>query len=110
MPTAQWKVQELAGAMLPTAQGSSRGHVAEELLLQMFQQRLCAMLPLRVKFMEEGHVAHFPMDSACMGWCHVAQFIKKLQGHAFQRGLACSMFQTYGDVDVRVIVAISAQG
>ena len=113
--------------MLPTAQRSSRGHVAEELLLRMFQQRLWAMLPLRVKFvgerpccllpngkcrswcyvaqcskamlllrvtfMGEGHVAHFPMESARgKSWCHVAQCLKKLQGPCCHE-LLLRMFQ-----------------
>ena len=56
------------GVMLSSAQRNSRSHVAEELLLQMFQQSLWAMLSLRVKLMGERPCCPLP-NGKCKSWC-----------------------------------------
>ena len=63
--------------MLSSAQRNSRGHVAEELLLQMFQQSLWAMLSLRVKFMGERPCCPRP-NGKCRSWYYVAQCSKAM--------------------------------
>ena len=65
------------GAMLPSVQISSRGHVAEELLLRMFVT--LGHVALEGEVYGGRPCCPFP-NGKCKSWCHVAQCLKKLQG------------------------------